>query len=340
MKTIETLCDLNADELRRIRETLFDRYHIGTRGNIVEVGFGVAELAGQLDRQRTDSICFYVTRKCVPRAKVDRIPHQIDVRVKRDRQYVLVQLPSDVIEISRSAIQLTGRRLRHVSNPAHATAGAIVIWRFTGQRQFAYGVLTVGHLFWHRQTVPEQADDVRIRVQRNREILGRLVLRAQPDEGVDAAIVLSSRQALIAGGVLSELASRRGKRIRTVDQLISDRLQTGLTLPRGDPIPFVVLRYLPEFNLISELGPIMHALDVRSVAPGTYRDGTSGAPWIIQRQAACQQFAGWKSSDPAQDYVRGTGQSLATILRWCRRRLAKTYGKRIADTDLRLIREI
>ena len=340
MKTIDTLSDLSADELRRIRQTLFDRYRVGVRGNIVEIGFGVAELANQVDRERPSAICFYVADKRMPRAKVDRIPDHIDVRLKRRNQFVLVRLPSDVIEIERQAIRLTGRRVRHVADRSFATAGAIVAWRFDDHGRFAYGVLTVGHLFWNRSTVPEPSDDVRVRVTGNREILGRLVLRSLPNDGVDAAIVLSSRRALVDGGVLSESSSTRGKKIRAVAELVTDRLQHGSTLPKTTPIPFMVLRYLPEFSLIPELGPIPHALDVRSDVAGTFRQGTSGAPWIIQRQAACQQFAGWESNDPSQDYTRGTGQSLEAIFAWCRRSLAKTYRKRVADTDLRLIREL
>ena len=340
METIKTLSELNADELRRIRQTLFDRFHIGKRGNVVEVGFGVAESAGRLDQQRTDAICFYVTDKVMPRAKLDRIPSQIEVRVKRGRRYVRVLLPSDVIELAGVAIQLSGRPIRHVSDPMIATAGAIVVWRFGRRGGFAYGVLTVGHLFWNRRTVPESNDDVRIRVKRNRQIIGRLLLRSSPGDGVDAAIVLSSRSALIEGGVLPVSAGTRAKKIRTVDQLISDRLRFGWTLPRTVAIPLVVLRYLPEFNLISEIGTIRHALDVRGEVPGMFGGGTSGAPWIIDSQAACQQFAGWESNDSDQDYVRGTGQSLATILQWCRRQIANTYRKRLADTELRLIREL
>ncbi len=340
MKTIDALNDLAADELRRIRQTLFVRYGVGVRGNIVEVGFGVAEVAGQIDRQRPDAICFYVTRKRTPHSKADRIPDRIDVRVKRGSHFVLVQLPSDVVEIDRQAVQLSGRCVRHVSGQSFATAGAIVAWRFATQGRFAYGVLTVGHLFWNRTMVPERADDVRVRVGGNRQILGRLILRSLPGDGVDAAIVLSSRRALVEGGVLREGASIRGKKIRTVEQLTADRLRRGWTLPRSAAMPLVVLRYLPEFSLIDELGPVPHALDVRSDRAGTFRSGTSGAPWIIDRQAACQQFAGWESSAAGQNYTRGTGQSLATIFRWCRRRLASTYRQPLAGTELRLIREL
>ncbi len=340
MEKIETLCQLNADELRRVRRTLVDRFRIGKRGNVVEVGFGVAESAGQLDRQRTDAICFYVTRKCMPRSIVDRIPSLIDVRVKRGRRYLRVLLPSDVIELAGVAIQLSGRPIRHLSVPTTATAGAIVVWRFGDRGRFAYGVLTVGHLFWNRKNVPEPSDDVRIRLKRNRQIIGRLMLRSKPGDGVDAAIVLCSRSALIEGGVLPDSVGTRAKKIRAVDQLTSDRLRPGWTLPRSAPIPLMVLRYLPEFNLIPELGPIRHALHVRGAVPGMFRDGTSGSPWIIEAEAACQQFAGWESSDSSQDFVQGTGQSTATIMQWCRRQIATTYRKRIVDTDLRLIREL
>lgn len=340
MKTIQSLHQLGPDELARIRRTLIDRYDVGSRGNIVEIGFGVALLDDQIDPARGDAICFYVTNKRMPRAKEDRIPKREAVRVKRGKHFVLVNLATDVIITGRNGFQLSGRPIRHLTDSATATAGAIVAWRFTGGRRFAWGVLTVGHLFWDRHRLPELNDEVRIRVTGNRQIQGRLVLRSDPGSPVDAAIVLVARQALVDGGVLRANASTAGKKIRSVARLSADAMKLGKTIPRSVPIGFQVLRYLPEFSLIQHLGPIQHALDVRSDVSGTFAKGTSGAAWIIARQAACQQFAGWESSSETNLSVGGIGQSMETILGWCRRQLATVYRRGASETDLRLIREL
>jgi hypothetical protein len=340
LKTIESLDRLSTDELARVRQTLFDRYDVGSRGNIVEIGFGVAQRSGKLDPIRPNAICFYVTNKRLPRLKVDRIPSRELVRVKRGHRFVLVSLATDVIEVDRRAAQLTGRGVRHVTDDTHARAGAILAWRFNSSGRFAWGVLTVGHLFWDRDAVPESTNDVRIRANGNRQIKGRLMLRSLPESGVDAAIVLVARTALVEGGLMRASTSVGGKSVRSVEKLSGDTMKLGTTLPGSRPIGFQVLRYLPEFSLIRSLGPIQHALDVRSNAPGTFRTGTSGSPWIIARQAACQQFAGWQSEHSSQNYIGGIGQSLQTILTWCRDELATLYRRRTEQTELRLIREL
>ena len=47
MEVVDQLSELSVEELAKIRTTLFRRYGIGERGNILELGFGVAE-AGRL----------------------------------------------------------------------------------------------------------------------------------------------------------------------------------------------------------------------------------------------------------------------------------------------------
>jgi hypothetical protein len=340
LKKILSLEQLSSDELARIRRTLWNRYQIGRRGSIVEVGFGAAEWAGDIDPRRNEAICFYVTDKRLPHRRADRIPSDEQVRVKRGRRFVLVTLPTDVIQIDRRQIQRSGRRIEHGKASRHATAGAIVAWRFRPRGRFAWGVLTVGHLFWDQDQLPAEQDSVRMAVAGNRQIRGRLVLRSPPHAAVDAAIVLVAREALVAGGVLSASARTRGKRVRSVNQLSNDTLRSGLTVPRSVPREFTVLRYLPEFALIDDFGPLEHALDVRSPVAGTFRPGTSGAAWIIARQSACQQFASWATAGSPQNYTRGIGQSVASVLAWCRIELAKQYGKRHPATELRLIREL
>jgi len=340
LKTIASLDQLSVGELARIRRTLIDRYDVGHRGNIIEIGFGAAEKNGAIDPQRSDAIWFFVTQNRIPRARADRVPAVEQVRVKRGRRFVSVELPTDVLEIDLSGAVLTGRRIEHEQGDSYATAGTIIAWRFDDEYQFHYGVLTVGHLFWDRDQVPEPTAGVVVRGARNRRIQGRLVLRSLPGESVDTALVEVVRQALVTGGLLAAGASSRGKRVRSLANLMTDSLRAGVTFPRRIPVPFLVLRYLPEFSLISELGTIDHVLDVRSQIAGAFGEGTSGAAWIIARQAACIQFAGWRSNRAGKHYLRGNGQALETTLDWCRTELAKQERRSTKEIEMRLIREL
>lgn len=164
----------------------------------------------------------------------------------------------------------------------------------------------------------------------NRQIEGRLVLRSLPQSGVDAAIVLVLRTALFEGGLMRASTSIGGKSVRSLEKLSGDTMKLGTTLPSSRPIGFQVLRYLHEFSLIRILGPIQNVLDVGN-APGTFCKGNSGSPWIIARQAASQQFAGWQSEHSSQNYTGGIGQSLQTILQWCRDELATLYRQGTND---------
>lgn len=340
METICELSGLSSDELCRIGKTLARRFDVRRDGNIRQLGFGVAERQGQIDPSRLDAVCFYVFRKRRPRAKADRIPARIAVRVRREQRFVLVGLATDVIEVDRRATTLTGRRIRHLSGDAFATAGAIVAWRTENSGPFDWGVITVGHLFREQRVVPEPIKNVRVRVRGNREIEGRLLLRSSRRDAVDAALVSVQRASLVRGAVLKANATTRRKRVRSIDQLITDQGAPGVTLPDQIPIPMTVLRYVPEFTLIPRVGRIRHVLDARSGRVNAFARGTSGAVWIIDDQASCHQFAGWQSTDPRQDYVRGAGQSLEFILDWICQQLAEMHGLTASDVDLRLIREL
>lgn len=340
MKTIRSLSELSIDELRRIRETLRERYHVGDRGNVIEIGFGLAERGSHVDWDRGDAICFYVSSKRTPRRRQDRIPEIEAVRVKRGSQFVEVCLPTDVLETKVSRVKPTGRSIRHLSDRARATAGAIVAWRDGDGRRLRWGVTTVGHLFHDREDVPEDEKQVRVKVPGNREIEGRLLLRSEPDDGFDAALVSVQRRSLIRGDLMSANQSTRGKVIRSVSDLIHDRGNSGLTLPGASRVPMIVLRYLPEFDLVPSLGRIEHFLETQSDFVNTFGPGYSGTLWIIRRQASCHQCVGWESTDPLQNYVRGGGQSIQHIMQWMQAGIASQIGIPESDVDLRLVKHL
>jgi len=307
---------------------------------VLEVGFGQAEKRGQIDRRRPQAICFYVGHKRMPRRRQRRIPKVIEVRVRRQSRFVLVRLPADVLEVRGSSLTPTGLTVRPMdSGRGKATAGCVVAWRVPGLQRLQWGVLTVGHLFAPHMPASGLVGKVRIDAGGQRSLVGTLLVRSQAVSQVDGAVLRVEKSALVAAGLISSRISTRGKRLRAPHQLMHDVGRTGLTLPGRARVPFVVLRYLPETSLVAELGTLVDVLDVLSERTGTFAPGRSGSLWLIQRQAACQQFGGWETRGrPAENYRRGLGQSVSRILDWARAELTNREGA--GPVDLRLIREL
>ncbi len=269
MKILASIADLTPAELARVRETLATRFGLGRRGNILEIGFGMATVRGRPDPRRGDAICFYVRHKRMPRAKRDRIPPTVDVRLKRGPRFVLVRLPSDVVSVGPRTIRPTGRRIRHLSRPREsAVAGCVVAWNTEPQQRLSWGIITVGHLFHQRRRLPEGQKKVRLQVARSptREISGTLLARSTSNDGsrVDAALVQVVRDTLERVGLLPRDASTAGKVVRSVAELPTDGGVPGVSLPERRRIPLVVQRYLPTCRLVPELGPLADAIDVIS----------------------------------------------------------------------------
>jgi hypothetical protein len=335
VKIVDRLANLSRDELRRMRTTLLGRYRLRGRGGVLEIGFGQAERSGRVDSRRPQAICFYVRRKRMPRRRQDRIPKVVEVRVRRQSHFVLVRLATDVLEVEIDSLIPTGLRLRNMASKRVATAGCVVAWRVPGLPQLQWGLLTVGHLFARRV----QATEVRITIAQQGPLVGTLLARSQNASQVDGAIVQVDKRKLVDAGLISKRVSTRGKRVRAPHQLGRDVGRAGQTLPGRERVPFVVLRYLPETSLVPSLGTLVDVLDVSCKRAETFAPGRSGSLWLIERQAACQQFGGWETrAHPAENYRRGLGQSIARILDWARQELARIAGT--ALVDLRLIREL
>jgi hypothetical protein len=183
------------------------------------------------------------------------------------------------------------------------------------------------------------ATEVRITIARQGPLVGTLLARSQGASQVDGAIVRMDKRELVDAGLISKRVSTRGKRVRAAHQLRRDVGRAGQTLPGRERVPFVVLRYLPETSLVPSLGTLVDVLDVSCKRAETFAPGRSGSLWLIERQAACQQFGGWETrAQPAENYRRGLGQSIAQILDWARQELARIAGT--GPVDLRLIREL
>ncbi|MGV3483798.1 MAG: hypothetical protein ACO1RT_05225 [Planctomycetaceae bacterium] len=338
MRKVTKLRELTDDEVCRVHRTLTARYERRPGSDILEIGLGVAERAGKLDTRRSDAFVFYVPNKRLPRNEAERIPATETVRIKRGRQFVSVELPTDVIEFDRDRLTLTGRLILHATEPDRiATAGAVVLWRIGFSGPFHWSVTTAGHHFWDRPEVPERTPQVTIRCSGDQSLTGRLILRSLPRDGVDIALVEVPRAELIDKRVVAVSAPTTAKRIRSISEIRRDELHRGTTHPESTGIEFRVIRYFYEFKLLPELGTLFDVLKVHSLQNHAFGQGRSGSLWIVARQAACHQSVGWSTMDPEQTYVEGAGQSLHYALRWVQLQLAQRHRSRREQVQIRLV---
>ena len=335
MELLTTLRGLSADELRRIRNTLLDRFRSDGR-SVAEIGFGQAERGGRPDPQRPEAICLYVREK--PRrlrSRTSPLPPEVDIRVRRGSNYVLVRLPTDVIEFGRRTAEATGWQVRHRWRlQSVAVANCLVAWRMAKTRAWQWGVLTTGHLFHSRRVVPEPLPQVRVGARGRTFAWGTLLARTRPRDGshVDAALVGIELDALLAAGVLEKRPPLRGKAVCPLSDLVQQIGADGVSLSTSGTIPFSVQRYLPLCTLVPELGPLRHVLDVTSSRRGAFGRGRSGSLWVVDRKATCLQFAGL----PPQ-FRQGWGQSLETALDWVRDEVSQQNQVSRASVDVRLM---
>ena len=346
MNSIESLDELSSDELMRIRRTLRRRYRSAVHDGVIEVGFGFAERKAELDPSRREAICFLVQRKRMPRAKRDRIPAIAEVRVRRGRGFVVVRLPTDVIEITPSRLRLTRPTIRHAAGRQAATASGLVAWRVAESESLSWGLITVGHLFWHVRGIPEAEPRVQVMIPAARrgnsphELAGRLIARTdrRGTKGVDAALIQVAPEQLLPFDWLPLDDPPPSLAIRPASALSADTARHGSALTSEGDVPFVVLRFFPIFNLIAEVGSIQDVLEVESPYAETFAPGRSGTLWTIERETACLQFAGWLHPTIASmSYRRGLGQSFASVVQWARERIAEKRGVIERVVDLRLV---
>jgi len=338
MKPIKQLSDLNRSELEKIRTTLNKRFDIGKRGNVIEIAFGVAEKDGKLDLTRRNAICFYVTSKRNPRAKSDRIPKCIEIRICRRRKYFLVCMATDVIELGTKKIQPTGKRVRDLRRTDFATTGCVIAWRTSGhQTRLTWGLLSVGHYFNHVALVPETTQQVRINSSTTplHRFRGTLIARTQARDSneSDAALIRVARSSLVRAQLIDSNQSTVGKTVRRVVDLQQDRGRAGFTFPIRTRLSFVVARYLPLSNIVPVLGPIRDVIEATSGTSNAFGGGRSGSVWVIGRQVACTQHAGLANS-----YTRGWGQSVATIFEWAISEIAQINNVLPIDVELKVIK--
>ena len=339
MKSVTLFSELESPEFKKIRNTLRKRFGVGQRGNILEIAFGQAEKNGRPCTSRPQAICFYVNRKCRPRAKADRIPESVSVRLRRTGHYVEAEFPSDVILLERK-VRPTGRRIRHLDEPdRYATSGCVIVWRPIGERQFTWGILSVGHRFRNIATVPESSKRVRMLVNSSpaTEIEGTLLARTlvSDSDHIDASITSMSRSTMIRNGVLPASPSTSGKTIRKTSDLRNDAGLDAHTYPPGRKIEFEVMRFMPECELIPALGKQFDVVEGLSGTDNAFGPTRSGSLAVVDRQAASIQLAGLPTS-----FRRGWGQALESVLEWARSELARIQGLSAHEMEVRCVRAI
>ena len=302
--------ELTTDELRRIQHAVRSRFRISSRTNIVDVGFGTAIRAGKFEPSRGLCITFLVQAKKAPRKKSERIPQEVNVRVKRGRRFVSLSFRSDVVEVGR--IVATGSRLDYRRKTA--TTGVIVAWKGPSSSKLTWGLLTVGHLLPRGRSLSKLRRKVTIRTGRG-PFFGTLIAKSDGNREIDAAIALVEREDLVANKLLRASQSARGIVVRKLTKLVSDQNKAGKTLRVGGTRPFTVHAYFPTLR-VTGIGSIAHIVSVLAAAAQTFEKGTSGSSWLIQNQAACIQIAG-----RTPDFRQGFGQSLASVLEWAAKEL-------------------
>lgn len=332
MSGSDVLRRLTASELDQLHHRLMDRYRQRLGDNLLEIGFGTSERNGKPDRLRGVGVVFHVGKKHSPLREGERIEKQIPIPLPAAVAKRSIQLPSDVVELDPADLELTGREIDHRSDPlASATASAVLVWRLRGEFFFHWSVLTVGHLFWSRRRLPESSESVRVHAG-DAILPAQLLLRSPAGSGADIALAEVERQALIDHGLIAAKPSTRGKPIRAIARLPSDRGGEAWSRPRREPVAVRVLRYFPRFFSIPRAGTLFHVMTARSEVEGAFGQGRSGSGWRIERQFAAHQIFAWRGGG----YTRGGGQSIHYCLRYLQTELAKLHGVAKPDVTLRI----
>lgn len=325
--------ELTLKELRRVHDAIRRSYPVAAaRSTIRAVGFGHALKGGRRDPKRRLAACFYVRQKrdegdikSVPVAQ--RVEETFTTRVKRDKHFYQVTIPTDVATVPRFA------PARHSVTRNGGTwlgsAGAVVAWRFTAQEPWQLGVLTAGHLF------ENGTSNLALQIGRDGGAMPVTVrFRAPPSSLLDAALIDVTRAELAALNVHVP-ANPPNTTFWSTDDLgpaVTNAHATGTALdgislrPHGDDPDFRTEDYFPESDdLIPELGNLADIVWVKERVAGTanpaaFLGGTSGSAWEIQGLPAATQVG--RDTDTETE---GLGQCIDTQLQWVRERLGAPF---------------
>lgn len=316
--------DLSCDELRKIHRRLTRRF--ADNKNIVAIGFGRAERGNRLCRLRSFSVCFYVRKKKANVSLKNRIPPSITVAVKRDKERVKLEIPTDVLEYKQ---RISGKKVLVPFSGAVATAGILVSWiRPKIQRTETIGgvtttrvipeerlwaVSTVGHLF----NGVSLGNIVQVDIVSNLlAVFGKLLAKSSSTSMMDVALVELDKPAVqklgIAGLNTSTPAVIKFLTENEVSQApsVSSGFSKGVSKRTAGDRALKVVRYLPIDASIQGL-PAMRDVVECSGSSGVFSSGTSGSAWVFGGRSAAMQLSG----DTATASV-GRGQAIFAIFEW------------------------
>ncbi len=260
------------------------------------------------------SLRVYLPRKRKRVAKSKQIPARFQIRLKRGKRFVLVEIRSDVD--SRSDFVPTGATVKLGSRIF--STGGLLRWREDGQTQ--WGFLTVAHEFdasSRRRT--------RVRVSETEVFDCELLFTASSNRNLDSAVMKILGDApqivedLIDAGLIEHADPLPVSLLRTgeVKRAAIER-KRGRTYPPGGSHPFIGEDVFPNGFLLGQRR-LDDCIRVGQQDRNVFAPGTSGALWRFGRRAACMQAGG-----RAPDFEDGIGQPYAAMMTWVRGKLGRS----------------
>lgn len=236
------------------------------------------------------------------------IPSHLTVRLyrKRHRQYVLVTLPTDIVDATGICLTAGTIKRRKVS------VGVLVCWKKSGDSAPSrWGLLSVSHAFknqairsTHTVTLPS-----------GQRITGTLISRTSKTDKIDAAVLEVDVADVTAIMSTTSVISKKTPRKWTQLKKDTGARKNGRSHREPNSIRFKCSGFREKrFPVEDRL--FDYVLQVDDSSNGFSR-GTSGCIWVVAGQAAAIQFAG---SGPAVE--TGFGQSLEKILKRMKSKLA------------------
>lgn len=242
------------------------------------------------------------------------LPTQVSVYVYRNGRRRLVRLPGNIEEAGE--IVPSGRWIvpkAAGSGSRRVTCGCVVKWQVQlaeGSQDY-WGVLTVGHAWGELPVGPEQIE-MTIMPRFGQPISGRLLTSTQR-QGLDAALVLVDRAALLSDGI----DVTRRQRWLTWRELAEDYRRAGMSLDVVHDGVAIQAETPPQPRMLGVLGLKEQIIQVRSTEPQAFQPGSSGTIWLLRDADGSHALAAMQLATRADDFSIGYGQVLdGPLLSW------------------------
>jgi hypothetical protein len=302
-----SLHDLTGDELKRINETLHRRFRKFDNDNIIDIAFGQKVSDGKAQHE-VFSVCFFVKKKRNPKDLNARIDRLISMRLKRGREFIEIQLPTDVIEMDSLCPTGVGVYEKSTSKFLCTAGLAVRLRRNTLEASFdEFGLVTVAHPF--RDSERALKVMLSARLKDNPMIAGTLREHSSlPNSNFDASFVQADKLALDTSGFLQSTGLRLPMSDTQLTEAANSRLK-GIVLRTDAQVGIRVTHFS-----IKTLNPLPFFGHMRGILRGETVHaklgiGTSGSIWTIDGRVAGLQFASEKP-----DFKIAYAQSIHAIV--------------------------